>query len=140
VVRDQQKQPGAWGPYLCAVMTHELGHSGGLGHTATGVMSEAWDDAAIPWTASNGRSAERLPVRPVRTLETLPVDGIGHEDRGPGLHVRLRRVSSRAYRRQARALKLERSDTRAASSAMMLLRVAWVRWSLMRPSPLRRPT
>jgi hypothetical protein len=67
VVRDQQKRPGAWGPYLCAVMTHELGHSGGLGHTATGVMSEAWDDAAIPsdcrrWATK--ATASRATARP----------------------------------------------------------------------------
>jgi hypothetical protein len=37
----------SWRAYMCAVVTHELGHLAGLGHSAHGVMSTT--ENAVPW-------------------------------------------------------------------------------------------
>lgn len=37
----------SWRAYMCAVVTHELGHLAGLGHSAHGVMSIT--ENAVPW-------------------------------------------------------------------------------------------
>lgn len=62
---------------LCATVVHEVGHAGGLGHTATGVMSA---DVEIPWPCrrwARDRRAEALSIRRAR-------DHVPHGTRADG--------------------------------------------------------